>query len=92
MFCLEQRQANETKPTAGTDPRTPNLRTSSGGQAVTRDQINDEVHQRLGYRRLSRTWAKLEILLGLLAAGVGLFLGQYALSRPSPEWELAAPA
>jgi len=28
----------------------------------------------LGYRRLSPYWAKIEIVLGLSAAGVGLFL------------------
>jgi hypothetical protein len=59
---------------------------------MTREQISDEIRQRLGYRRLSRAWAKLEILLGLLAGGVGLFLGCYALSRPAPEWEFVAPA
>jgi len=33
-----------------------------------------EVHDRLGYRPLSRAWAKVELLLGLAAAGVGLAL------------------
>src|SRR5438094_432883 len=59
---------------------------------MAREQIADEVRQRLGHRRLSRAWAKLEILLGLLAAGAGLFLGQYGLAQPSPAWELVAPA
>jgi hypothetical protein len=50
-----------------------------------------ELHARLGYQRLSPGWAKAEILLGLLAAGLGLFLGQWALSRPDPSvpWGLA---
>jgi len=47
---------------------------------VSLDQITREVEQRLGHRRLSRTWAKIEILLGLLAAGTGLFFGHFALS------------
>jgi hypothetical protein len=57
---------------------------------MTRDPLTAELHQRLGYRRLSRGWAKAEILLGLLAAGTGLLLGQYAVAQPSPSWELAA--
>lgn len=39
-----------------------------------RDHLLAEVHDRLGYRPLSRAWAKVEILLGLVAAGVGLAL------------------
>ena len=27
-----------------------------------------DLHAKLGYKRLSRTWAKLEVLLGLAAA------------------------
>lgn len=50
---------------------------------------SDEILARLGYRRLNRAWAKLEILLGLAAAGGGLILGQYAVSQPVG-WELAA--
>lgn len=56
---------------------------------MTPDRLLDEVHQRLGYRRLNRAWAKAELFLGLLAAGLGLFLGFVALSPPSPDW---APA
>jgi hypothetical protein len=37
-----------------------------------------DLHDQLGYRPLSRRWAKLEILLGLSAAGLGLFLGSSA--------------
>jgi len=41
----------------------------------------------LGYRQLSRTWAKLEILLGLMAAGVAMLLGQWAFAQPPAiEW------
>lgn len=32
----------------------------------------------LGYKPLNRTWAKLEILFGLTAAGIGLLLGNWA--------------
>jgi hypothetical protein len=41
---------------------------------------------------LNRTWAKVEIFLGLGAAGVGLFLGHWALFRPlvEPAWDLVA--
>lgn len=48
----------------------------------------------LGYKPLSRTWAKMEILLGLAAAGLGLLLGDGAVSRPAGEieWGLAAAA
>lgn len=51
-----------------------------------------EVRARLGYKPLSRTWAKVEILLGLCAAGAGLLFGDWALSRPAAEveWGMAA--
>src|SRR5689334_10144876 len=45
---------------------------------MSRDQLRAEVHDRLGYRRLNRGWAKAEILLGLTAAGAGLFLLTHA--------------
>jgi hypothetical protein len=50
------------------------------------------LEQNLGFKQLSPTWAKLEILLGRSAAGVGLFLGSWALSRPIEEilWGLVA--
>ena len=52
------------------------------------------LHQQLSYKPLNRTWAKLEILLGLAAAGLGLLLGVWALSRPTDliYWESAAAA
>lgn len=46
-----------------------------------------ELHTHLGYKRLNRTWAKLEILLGLFAAGTGLFLGDWGLSHSGAEME-----
>jgi hypothetical protein len=45
---------------------------------MTTQRSRPDLHEQLGYRPLSRTWAKLEILLGLSAAGLGLFLGQSA--------------
>ena len=39
------------------------------------------LHARLGLKRLSRAWAKAEILLGLTAAGAGLLLGDWALAQ-----------
>jgi hypothetical protein len=59
---------------------------------VTHDALRDEIHRRLGYRRLSRSWAKAEILLGLLAAGVGQLLGIYSVTRESVLWEFAVPS
>jgi hypothetical protein len=45
----------------------------------------------LGYKPLSRTWAKAELFLGLLAAGAGLLLGTWAVSRQvNVEWLFAA--
>jgi hypothetical protein len=48
----------------------------------------------LGYKPLSRIWAKIEILLGLTAFALGVLLGQWALSRLSAEiaWEFASGA
>ena len=46
-----------------------------------------ELHSVLGYKRLNRTWAKVEILLGLTAAGVGLLLGDGAVTRTGSEIE-----
>ncbi|HEV3497695.1 MAG TPA: hypothetical protein VHA34_15225, partial [Actinomycetes bacterium] len=56
------------------------------------EQALADLHARLGYRRLSPGWAKAEIFLGLLAAGAGLLLGQWGLSRPAADvpWVLAA--
>jgi hypothetical protein len=50
-----------------------------------------ELRTHLGYKSLNRTCAKVEILLGLSAAGGGLLLGNWALLRVSMEveWGLA---
>jgi hypothetical protein len=45
---------------------------------MNQDKALHELHEHLGYRPLSRIWAKLEIFLGLSAAGIGLFLGRWA--------------
>ncbi len=43
-------------------------------------------------QRFGGAWAKLEIFLGLTAAGIGLFLGNWLLTRPQLEidWGLVA--
>jgi hypothetical protein len=45
-----------------------------------------------GYKPLSRTWAKAEILAGQASAGIGLFLGFWTLARPISDqnWLVAA--
>jgi hypothetical protein len=53
-------------------------------------QVRQELFARLGYKPLHRGWANLEILFGLTAAGLGLFLGQWSVTRE--EWALTAPA
>jgi hypothetical protein len=47
-------------------------------------------HSELGYKRLSRTWAKMEILLGLAAAGIGVYVGFWLFSpyRAEVAWGL----
>jgi hypothetical protein len=51
-----------------------------------------KLHSELGYKRLNRTWAKIEILVGLGTAAGGLFLGVFQLSRTMAEvqWGLVA--
>ena len=60
------------------------------------DQPQDRVSRlqaSLGHKPLNRTWAKLEILLGLAAAGAGLLFGQWLFShRAEPEGFLLAAA
>ena len=53
-----------------------------------------DLHAKLGYKPLNRTWAKLEILLGLAAAGAGLLLGDWTLAREMNNlgWQFAAAA
>lgn len=57
---------------------------------MSREALTAEVHRRLGYQRLNRTRAKAELFLGLMAGGIGLFLGQYAVTWPSLAWDLVA--
>jgi len=57
------------------------------------DEVHlENVHTRLGLKRLSKTWAKIELLAGLTAAGLGLFAGDWAVARADREvnWEIAA--
>jgi hypothetical protein len=46
------------------------------------------LYSSLGYKPLNRVWAKVEILLGLGAAGAGLLLAEWGLSRPLSEVDL----
>lgn len=48
-----------------------------------------KLHARLGYKKLNRTWAKIEILLGLACSGGGLLLGIANLVpvQPGIRWE-----
>jgi hypothetical protein len=51
----------------------------------TPEDANDGVRSSLGYKPLSRIWAKIEIFLGLPAAGVGLLVGVWSVTRPGLE-------
>jgi hypothetical protein len=55
---------------------------------MDRTKAVSQLHADLGLKRLNRTWAKVEILLGLTVAGAGLFLGDWAV-RPAgePSWQ-----
>jgi len=44
-----------------------------------------ELEKNLGFKQLSPTWAKVEIFLGLGAAGAGLLLSNWSLSQPMGE-------
>jgi len=57
---------------------------------MDKDRALSHLREALGHKQLTRPWAKAEILLGLLAAGLGLFLGDWAFGRvgDSP-WLLA---
>jgi hypothetical protein len=58
---------------------------------ITEPRLPEVLAQR-GYRPLSRTWAKVEILLGLFAAGAGLLFGDWAVSQlaQEPSWHWVA--
>jgi hypothetical protein len=43
----------------------------------------------LGHRPLNRTWAKLEILLGLTAAGGGMLMATWALGQTGVQFDFA---
>jgi hypothetical protein len=45
------------------------------------EQIRSQLLAQMGYKSLSRTWAKIEIFICLGAAGVGMLLSQWAISR-----------
>ena len=57
-----------------------------------REKTLDEVRATLGYKHLSRFWAKLEILFGLGAAGVGMLVGGWAVSGPKVQLSWAGAA
>jgi hypothetical protein len=48
----------------------------------------DELHLHLKLKRLNPVWAKLEILLGLIAASTGLLVGVHAILQfnRDPSW------
>ena len=56
------------------------------------NQALDDVRAALGYKHLSRVWAKLEILFGLGAAGLGMLLGGWAVSRQTVQLPWAGAA
>lgn len=39
----------------------------------------------LGHRKLNKLWAKIEIMLGLLASGAGLLLGVWSVTQNPTE-------
>ncbi len=57
---------------------------------MERNRLLAELHEHLGYRPLNRTWAKLEVLLGLSAAGIGLMLAHAASTGSEVLWGAAA--
>src|SRR5260370_9265889 len=52
----------------------------------------DDVRAALGYKHLSRFWAKAEILFGLVAAGVGMLLGFWAVKGQAVQLPWAGAA
>jgi hypothetical protein len=54
---------------------------------ASKQQELSRLHTDLGYKPLTRAWAKIEILFGLAAGGAGLLLGNWALVRAGDmEW------
>lgn len=56
---------------------------------MDREKALARLHADLGLKRLNRPWAKLEILGGLAAAGLGLLLGVWAVVHDREPWLLA---
>ena len=44
---------------------------------MDKEKALSQLRAALGHRPLDRTWARIEILLGLLATGLGLLLGDW---------------
>jgi hypothetical protein len=61
---------------------------------MTEPTTLEEIHSRLHHKQLNPLWAKLEILLGLAASGVGLLFSQWLLTQPEAgrSWGLVAAA
>src|SRR5262245_6927002 len=59
-------------PISGAASRTCSHSRGSEGRPLNRDPAADRLHADLGLKRLNPVWAKLEIVLGLLAAGAGV--------------------
>jgi hypothetical protein len=58
---------------------------------MDKDRALSHLRETLGHKPLARPWAKAEILLGLLAAGLGILLGDWAFGRAGESpWPLAA--
>ena len=59
---------------------------------MNRERPLADLNSQLGYRPLGRVWAKMEIFVGLLATGIGLFLGQAVRADGEVPWGVAAAA
>ena len=51
----------------------------------------DRLHRELGFKRLNPLWAKLEIVLGLVAVAIGVVSAMKFAVRHETEWEWLAP-
>jgi hypothetical protein len=69
---------------------------SPGATAVNAMNSDPKPHSalytELGYKPLHRQWAKLEIAIGLMAAGAGILLGQWIWTQDLGDASWAAPA
>src|SRR5690242_13375631 len=67
------------------------LRVAEQEGKMDKERALSQLREALGHQRLTRPRAKAEILLGLLAAGLGIFLGEWAFGRAGDDsWLLAA--